>query len=533
MSLEMFFTLLGGLGLFIYGMRIMGEGLQKAAGDRLKKLLELLTENRILGVIMGTVVTAIIQSSSATTVMVVGFVNAGLMSLKQAAGVIMGANIGTTVTAQLIAFKLTDYALPSIGIGAALFLFSKKRAYKFIGQILLGFGMLFLGMDTMKHAMKPLAKMPEFTDFMASFSKNPFLGVIAGVALTSIVQSSSATIGILQALAASGLVNIYIALPILFGDNIGTCVTALISSIGTTVTAKRAAVIHLIFNVIGTVIFLILLPIVTPLVQMTSGDPVRQIANAHTIFNISNTVIQLPFTILLVNLATKLVPGKDVIIERGVKYLDKRFLETPTIAFAQVTKELIRMGKLAEENLKDSIEIFLNFNEAKIKKVREKEEVINELEREITKFLADLSRTPLTNKQSKKITGLLNSANDIERVGDQAKNILELAEFREDHQLPFSEEAIKELTHMYHKVESTLKCALAAFEQDNKDKAREVLSHEDDIDKIEKNLRMHHINRLNKGLCYPSSGVIYLDIISILERVGDHSTNIAHMVLED
>ncbi|NPV43250.1 MAG: Na/Pi cotransporter family protein [Firmicutes bacterium] len=533
MNMETFFSLLGGLGLFIYGMKSMGEGLQKATGDSLKRLLEFLTNNRILGVIVGVIVTALIQSSSATTVMVVGFVNAGLMTLKQATGVIMGANIGTTVTAQLIAFKLTDLALPAIGIGVGLNMFAQKRQLKYIGQILLGFGLLFTGMKIMEGSLKPIAKLPEFSNIMTAFSAHPILGVITGFLLTAVVQSSSATIGILQALAFSGNINLNIALPILFGDNIGTCVTALLSSMGANITAKRAALIHLFFNLIGTIIFLILLPAVIPIVMKTSLDPVRQIANAHTMFNIANTVIQLPFAGLLVALVTKLIPGQEPLIERGLKFLDKRLLNTPAVAFGQVTKEIVRMAKLAEENLKDSIEVFLNFNHHTVHNIYKKEEVINELEREITKFVSELSRTSLNNSQLNKITGYYNILNDIERVGDHAKNIIELAEFKDERNLPFSEMAINELNLMFNKVKTIFNYAIKSFETGNISLAEEVLTHEDEIDEMEECLRMHHIERLNKGLCYPSSGVIYLDIISNLERIGDHSTNIAHTVIDD
>lgn len=532
MAIEMIFSLIGGLGLFIYGMRIMGDGLQKAAGDKLKRLLEILTNNRLIGVIVGTAITAVIQSSSATTVMVVGFVNAGLMTLTQAVGVIMGANIGTTVTAQLIAFKLTDYALPSIGIGVAMSLFSKKRNYKYIGQILLGFGLLFLGMQTMTTAMKPLAKTPGFIDIIANFGQHPLFGVLVGIALTGIVQSSSATIGILQALAGTGVLPIEVALPILFGDNIGTTVTAMLSSIGTSITARRAAMIHSIFNIIGTMIFLTILPIVIPVVTTTSNDVVKQIANAHTMFNIINTALQLPFAGFLVMFVTKLIPGQDEIMETGPKYIDKRFLKTPRIALAQTIKEMSHMGDLVEQNFFDSIDVFLSYNEKITEKIYSREVVINRLEREITSFLAELSRTSVTVKESETITGLLNTVNDIERVGDHTKNIVELAEFKYNHQLPFSKEAISELNFMFDKVKSAFRFGMDALKYGDKQLAKKVLSQEDEIDEMEKRLRSHHIYRLNKQLCYPSSGVIYLDVISNLERMGDHSSNIAHTVID-
>jgi phosphate:Na+ symporter len=509
----------------------MGEGLERAAGDRLKNLLELLTRNRILGVLVGTLVTAIIQSSSATTVMVVGLVNAGLMDLMQAIGVIMGANIGTTMTAQLIAFKLTKLALPSIGLGTAVFIFGRQKTQKFIGQVILGFGLLFFGMQTMEVALKPLSSMPEFVSFMANFGKTPLLGVLAGFITTGIVQSSSATIGILQALADQGVVNISIALPILFGDNIGTCVTALLASIGANITARRAALLHLTFNIIGTLIFLLILPVVQVLISYTSSDPVRQIANAHTFFNVTNTVIQLPFAFLLVRLVTYLIPGNPEVIERGVKYIDDRLLETPSIAIVQVKKEIARMGQLSLETLKDAINIFLYYNEQKDKMAKEKESVINELAREITRYLALLSRQSLPSDKSNLITNMINAVNDMERVGDHAMNILELAEYKDEHRLPFSNEALKELVEMSAKVQHTFSLAVEAFSNDDKNIASKIVVNEEEIDSMEKELRAHHIKRLNEGKCNPSSGVIYLDILNNLERVGDHSFNLASYIL--
>ncbi|MDD4569289.1 MAG: Na/Pi cotransporter family protein [Tepidanaerobacteraceae bacterium] len=531
MTLDSFFSMFGGLGLFVYGMRLMGEGLERAAGDRLKGLLEILTRNRFLGVLMGALVTAIIQSSSATTVMVVGLVNAGIMDLSQAIGVIMGANIGTTMTAQLIAFKLTDLALPAIGLGTGIFLFGRNKTQRYIGQVVLGFGLLFFGMQTMQVALKPLSKMPEFISFMANFSKTPLLGVVAGFLTTGLVQSSSATIGILQALASQGIINISMALPILFGDNIGTCVTALLSSIGTNITARRTAVFHLAFNMVGTLVFMLILPLIQMFVSFTSADPVRQIANAHTIFNISNTLIQLPFTFLLAKLVTSLIPGEPEIIERGLKYIDDRLLETPSLAFAQVKKEVARMGNLALETLRDSINTFMYYDEHKDKMAKEKELVINDLARETTRYLAMLSRTSLPDDEYNSITDLISAVNDMERVGDHAMNILELAEFRAEHRLPFSNEAIEELVKISSKVQETFDLAIFTFLHWDKSTSHKIVKNEEEIDSMEEKLRINHIKRLNEGSCNPSSGVIFLDLLTNLERVGDHSFNIASYVL--
>nr|WP_245628498.1 Na/Pi cotransporter family protein [Fervidicola ferrireducens] len=532
LNLENSFTLVGGLGLFIYGMKLMGEGLERAAGNRLRIILEYFTRNRLIGVLTGTIVTAIIQSSSATTVMVVGLVNAGIMDLMQAIGVIMGANIGTTMTAQLIAFKLTKVALPAIGLGTAVHLFSKSKRQKFIGQVILGFGLLFFGMQTMEVALKPLSKMPEFVNFMTNFGKTPILGVLAGFITTGIIQSSSATIGILQALAAQGIVDISVALPILFGDNIGTCVTALLSSIGTNVTAKRAALLHLLFNIIGTIIFMLILPFFQMFVVHTSTDPVRQIANAHTFFNVINTAIQLPFAALLVKIATYLIPGKVEVIEKGTKYIDERFLETPVFALTQAKKEIARMGELALKNLQEGIKLFMNFSEKEAKTLREREVVINDLAREITRYVALLSQKPLASDESRAIADMINAINDMERVGDHDVNILELAEYKEEHSLPFTDEALKELTEMATQVEESFSNAVKAFLEFDPKLAAKVVQNEDKIDSMDRKLRENHIKRLNEGKCNPSSGVIYLDLISNLERIGDHAFNVASYVLK-
>lgn len=526
-SSEMLFTLLGGLGLFIYGMKLMGEGLERSAGGKLRRWLEVLTRNRIRAVLLGTLVTGVLQSSSATTVMVVGLVNAGLMNLMQAVGVIMGANIGTTVTAQLIAFKLTKVALPAIGVGTAMHLFARKKNLRFVGQFILGFGLLFYGMQVMEVAVKPLAKSRAFVQFIAGFGRNPILGVLVGFATTAVIQSSSATIGILQALAGQGIVPISAALPILCGDNIGTCVTALLSSIGTNITARRAAMIHLMFNTVGTMIFITVLPLYQAVVQWISVDPMRQIANAHTFFNVINTAIQLPFAALLVKLVTTLVPGRTEIMERGAKYIDDRLLESPSIALSQARKEIGRMGQLALANLIDAMELVIRFNERKGPSLREKEAVINALAKETSRFLALLSQKPLLSAQAGQVADMINAINDMERVGDHDINLLELAEDRQENALPFSNKAVNELREMATLVEQSFSDAVKAFTELDHDLANQVIQHEDLIDEMDKKLRNDHIKRLNDGTCNPNSGFIFLSIITNLERIGDHAFNLA------
>ncbi|MDK2917887.1 MAG: phosphate:Na+ symporter [Candidatus Petromonas sp.] len=530
--MEIAFGVLGGLGLFLYGMNVMGTGLQKVAGEKLKKLIEILTNNRFMGVLVGAGVTAIIQSSSATTVMVVGFVNAGLMKLTQAIGVIMGANIGTTITAQLIAFKLSDIAPIVIAIGVGIWLFSSKKKHKEIAEVLIGFGILFIGMDFMKHALKPLRTYQGFIDILTSL-KNPILGILVGFGLTVIVQSSSASIGLLLALASQGLITIDIALPILFGDNIGTCTTALLSSIGASKTAKRAAIMHLLFNVIGTILFMVVLryPIEKLVVYLSPNDIQRQIANAHTFFNITNVIVQLPFAGLIVAAAKKIIPG-EVEEAVGLKYLDSRIIETPSIAVGQASKEVLRMGKMVQNNLRMSIESFINKDEKLTAKVFEEEKKINEMEKEITEYLIKLSNAPLTDEQHAKITTLFNTINDLERVGDHADNLAELAQYSIDNRCSFTDQAIEELKTMFDKTEKTFKEALWAFKTADIQTAKRVLEFERDIDMLEKQYRASHIKRLNEQMCSPSSGIVFLDVISNLERVADHSSNISLSVLD-
>lgn len=537
--MEIVFGLIGGLGLFLYGMKIMGDGLEKAAGEKLKKLIEVLTNNRIMGVLVGTAVTGIIQSSSATTVMVIGFVNAGIMKLTQAVGVIMGANIGTTVTAQIISFKLSDYAPITVGIGVIIWLFSKNKRIKNLAEIFIGFGILFIGMETMSHAMEPLREYEAFKTMLLSFGGGTFIdtlcGVLAGFALTAIIQSSSASIGILIALASQGLLSIEAALPILFGDNIGTCVTALLSSIGANKTAKRAAFIHLLFNIIGTILFMFILqyPVLYFVKNLTPGNITRQIANMHTLFNITNTLIQLPFASVLVYIAKKIIPETEEEGEMmGVRYLDDRILETPSIALGQTVKEVLHMARLTQDSYKKSMEAFIKKDEKLANEVFKLENVINMLEKEIATYLVKLSNTPLSATQHERVDGLFNTINDIERVGDHAENLAELAIYRIENKLNFSQEALEELQFMHDKVARSYDDAILALQTEDMDRAKKVVEREGEIDHIEKTLRTSHIHRLNKQMCMPGSGVIFLDMISNLERIGDHAAKIAFTVLD-
>ena len=528
--------IMGGLGLFLYGMNLMGDGLQKSAGSKLKRIIELLTSNVIMGVLVGMVVTMVIQSSSATTVLVVGFVNAGIMSLTQAIGVIMGANIGTTITAQLVSLDVDFLAPVALGIGIVIYMFSNKPKHKNIAEILIGFGILFTGMDFMKEAVKPLAGYQGFTDMLLSFGHHPILGVLMGFAITAIVQSSSASMGMLIALASQGLIPITAALPILYGENIGTCVTSLISSIGASRNARRAAIMHLTFNVLGSMIFMFILskPIVAIVTAIDPTDAARQIANAHTLFNILNVIVLLPFNKLIVKLALKLVPetkGEQDDDDKVVKYIDDRMIETPSIALANIIKETLRMGEKSKESLNAAMDGIVDKSKEKIELSFKREKLINELQKSILNYLLKLSKASLNEDSRETVDALFNTVNDIERIGDHAENIAELAKDIVDLEISFSDVGIGELKDMYNKVVSTYTYALEAMRTSNVELACKVIKMEEQVDMMEKSCRANHMNRLNSSSCSIESGVIYLDIISNLERVSDHAVNIAQQVI--
>lgn len=535
--MEIVISLMGGLGLFLYGMNLMAEGLQKSAGTKLKKIIELLTSNLLMGVLVGAGVTAVIQSSSATTVMVVGFVNAGIMSLTQAMGVIMGANIGTTMTAQLVSFDLNGMAPVAIGVGIILYLFGNKPKIKNMAEILIGFGILFTGMDFMKNAVEPLQEYKGFTDLLVTFGNYPLLGLLLGFGITAIVQSSSASMGMLLALASQGLIPLNAALPILYGQNIGTCVTSLISSIGASRNARRAAMMHLIFNVLGTAIFLIVLnkPVVSLVTSMNPGNVARQVANTHTLFNVISVLILLPFTKYIIKFAIKLVPNKENDLEEEetkiIKYIDARMLETPSIALVNTVKETLRMGDKAKESLKAAMEGIFEHSSVKIEKTFRREKLINELQKNILHYLLDLSKTSLDEDSREVVDVLFNTVNDIERVGDHAKNIAELVQTALDTDIVFSAQGKAELEDMYNKVISTYTYALEAMRTDDVDLACKVIKMEEQVDIMEKSCRANHMHRLNNNSCSIDNGVIYLDIVSNLERVSDHAVNIAQQVI--
>ncbi|WP_326908786.1 Na/Pi cotransporter family protein [Sedimentibacter sp. MB31-C6] len=526
-------SLIGGLGLFLFGMNYMGDGLQKAAGNKMKSILAALTKNKVMGVLVGALVTAVIQSSSATTVMVVGFVNAGLMNLNQAVGIIMGANIGTTVTAFIVSLNITKLATFLVGIGVLLHFTAEKKKIKSIADVIIGFGILFIGMNIMKTAMEPLESNPQFTKLMTEF-KNPVLGIFVGFIMTAILQSSSATTGLLIALASTGVITFDIAYPVIFGQNMGTCVTAMLSSIGANKTAKKAAVVHLLFNVMGTLLFLIFLknPVEWVVYEVAPVDITKQIATGHILFNIINVIILFPFSGLLVKASEYIIKGGDDDEEHITKYIDERILATPQIALTQASKEVLHLGNIALKEFDTSIDAFMKNDEDLAYKTFEIEKKVNALNKTILKYLVKLDKVALTDYEKDKVVTLMNAINDIERVGDHADNIGELALYRIENDVSFSEDANKEVIKMFDLTKKVFILSLNALRTLDCDKCDEVVINDKEIDIMYKNLRKNHIERLNDFICEPNSGVIFLDTIGNLERIGDHSSNIAISIME-
>jgi len=532
----MIFEFIGGLGIFLFGIKSMGEGLQKSAGDRLRDILDRFTTNPIMGVIAGIVVTILIQSSSATTVITVGLVSAGFMNLRQAIGVIMGANIGTTVTAFIIGIDVGEYALPIIAIGSFLMFFFKSKKVHYLGQVFFGFGALFFGLELMSGGMKPLRELQAFHDLTLSMADHSILGVLVGTIFTVLVQSSSATIGILQSMYADGLLNIDAALPVLFGDNIGTTITAVLASLGASIAAKRAAAVHVLFNVIGTTIFLLILPLFQTFILFLADslklNAEMTIAFAHGSFNITNTLVQLPFIGILALIVTKLIPGEDSVVEYKSKHLDPLFIEqSPSIALGQAKEEVIRMGQFAVKGLENSRE-YLNTDLNKFSETALSiEDAINNLDRKITDYLVKLSSAPLTAGESETHSILMDTVRDIERIGDHFENIVELNEYKITNKVKLTEDALNDLEEMFTLTITTVSEAIEALDHHDIELAKDVVKKEEEIDQMERRLRKQHILRLNEGACTGQAGIVFVDIVSNLERIGDHAVNIAETVL--
>lgn len=545
--LELIFVFAGGLGMFLYGMNMMGDGLQKSAGNKMKQLLGYLTNNRIVAILVGTIVTAIMQSSSATTVMVVGFVNAGIMSLNQAVGVIMGANIGTTVTAWLVSMnewgsllKPDFFAPVLLAIGAFVMLMSKSQKKRDVAEILIGFGILFIGLNFMSDVIKPYSNSPIFVNAFRVLGSNPFLGVLVGAVVTAIIQSSSASVGILQTLAMSSTVTWSSAIFITLGQNIGTCITAMLSSIGANKTAKRAAVIHLSFNVIGTIIFGILMYIIFNVDPIFANSEINSVGISifHTVFNLSNTIIIFPFAKGLVKLSGLFIrdnEGEVEVDETGValRHLDERILETPSFAVVNSIKEVVHMGEITLNNVKDAVEALLKNDEEKAKKVLEVEKVIDAHQKIITEYLIKINNLSLTEKQHYVVNDLFHTISNIERVGDHAENLADLALEKVREGIYLSDEAYKELEEITTAAVDSFDYAVRALETEDEKYIAMVANLEKKVDDLRDKLRQRHIERLSKGICTSENGVIFIDALINLERISDHSLNIANFVKDE
>jgi len=535
--------------MFLYGMNIMADGLQKSAGGKMQKLMGFLTKNRLMAILVGAGVTAIIQSSSATTVMVVGFVNAGMLELAQAVGVIMGANIGTTITAWIVSMsewgsimKPEFFAPLLLGIGAFLVLFTKSEKKKKVGEILVGFSILFIGLSFMSDAIKPYRDAPVFADAFAVLGKNPVLAILAGAVVTAIIQSSSASVGILQTLALNGVVNWQSAVFITLGQNIGTCVTALISSAGAGKNAKRASIIHLLFNVIGAVIFGIIMFILFRFNPVWGSSTINsvEISIFHTVFNVLNTLMLVPFADKLVKLSTYIIredksEEQPEISASGEmrRHLDERILGNPAFAMDAVLGEVNVMGQSTLLNLKKSLEGIETGNKETIRSVFQNEKIINEMEKILTAFLVRVDNLSLTEEQHQVIKNLFYTVSDLERVGDHAENIAELADNMRKDDVTFSKKGFKDLKLIAEETILALESALKARELSSASDALQEADYERNVDKLEDELREKHIQRLSKGKCVPESGVVFLDLISNLERIADHATNIAGYVVSE
>lgn len=530
--MSLLLELAGGLGLFLFGMNFMSQGLQKAAGAKLRSILTAISKNKYVAVLFGALFTAIIQSSGATTVMVVTFVNAGLMELTQAVGVIFGANIGTTITAQLVSFNLTAVAPVILFVGVVMFLFLKKPIFKKVGEVIIGFGALFMGISAMSGAMSQLNNYPFVINTLAKLT-NPVLAILTGLVITVIVQSSSVTVSILLLMAGQGLVGLSVCFYFILGCNIGSCTPAVMAAMDAKKEAKRAALIHVLFNVFGMIIISVMLiffmkPFTGFIQAISGGDIRRSVANTDTFYKVFQTVIFLPLSTQFISLVTRLIPGKDAKHEGFVlQYITRNTLFSPTAAIVAAMQEISRMGRKAEHNLKLAREAFLDGDQDKIDQVYETEKYIDYLSHEITDYLVDVNQRQLPVSDSLKIGGLFHVVNDIERIGDHAENIADAAVRMKEQNIDFSKKATKEISEMFEKDERVILCALEMFENEDHSHMHEILRLEEEIDQMEIELQNSHIRRMGKGKCSPQAGLIFTDLVTGLERVADHATNIA------
>ena len=542
MGYEQLFLFAGGLGMFIYGMQIMSQGLENAAGNRMKKLLEALTKNKIMGVMLGAVITAVIQSSSATTVMVVGFVNAGIMNLTQAMGVIMGANIGTTMTSWIVSMgewaaflKPSTLAPIAIAIGVVVMMVGKRRATKDIASIVVGFGLLFVGIENMSTSMSGLKEVPAFTNLFVQLGKNPILGILVGAGVTAVVQSSSASVGILQSLAVAGLIPFNSAVYIIMGQNIGTCITAILSSMGAKKNAKTAALMHLLFNVIGTVLFSVGAIVFFKYMNPEMGESIisaTEISLVHTIFNIATTALLFPVSNMIIKLAKKIGGVKEGEVDDSVVSLDDRMLETPSFALQATVSELGRMGNVVKETLEIAKRVLFTKSKEDIELLKNDEDKVDKLCAGIIEYAIKITSMQISKSEHEYATRLVQVVSDIERISDYCENISEYAEFMADRKIAFSEVAETEMKKMLDTCANSYYYAIDAFMSNDKEKALQAIEFERKADVLEVELRTKHIKRLTANECNTEAGIVFLDTLVGLERISDHARNIAEEVIE-
>jgi phosphate:Na+ symporter len=525
------FGTIGGLALFLYGLHTLSDSLRKVAGEKIKQILTRLTDNPLKGCFFGALTSSTLQSSGLTMVTLIGLMNAGILTLRQGIGVMLGSEIGTTVTAQLIAFKVGISFLPIIAFGFFLSFLSKNRKYKNIGQMILSFGIVYLGMNIMSSSIQPLQNELDLKTFLFNLGQFPLFGLLAGVIITGIFQSSTALMGLVISLGINNLITLEAAIAIILGANIGSCVTGMIAAIGSSLSSKRLSLAQLLINVFGVLLFFPFIANFTGFIEITSSDLPRQIANAHSIFNIIVTILMLPLTNFLVSIVKKLLPGGEIEIKRGTEFIDEKLLIAPSIALSQAEKEVLRMARMTYEMLDKAISAILNDEKEAIGKVMEKEEIVDEINETIDRFLDNIQFENLSEKEFKKLAYLKHSITDIERVGDHANNLAELAEKKLKEALPYSKDAKEELNTMCMKTKLIYEKALIALGDENKEVVKTVWELEDEIDNLQRVFEVNHVRRLENKICNPLVGIIFVDILRNLERVADHATNIANAIL--
>lgn len=532
---KIIFGIIGGLGLFIFGMKYLSDSLQKIASVRVRRWLRTLTNNPIKGLSLGALVTSIIQSSSVTTVILIGLINAGIINLFQAASVIIGANIGTTITAQIIAFKISKYALPAIGIGAIMILTMKKKKLRFWGQLILAFGLIFLGLNTMSSVAQPLKNIPAITNFFVALSQHPLLGICVGMIFTISIQSSSASIGMLVALASAGLIDFRAALYVLLGDNIGTTVTAWLASIGGSISARRMAAFHSIFNIVGAMYFTILisLGIYERIIDFITPGPItpdtisRNIANAHTVFNVVNAIVFIPLIGIFVTFIKKIIPGEASYVQADLLFLQDNLLDTPAIAIDSTKKEMAEMAKMAQKAIKTAIDGFFNRDKQSIQYVETQEDAIDSIQHDITFYLSKLSPDTLTEDLAAEIPALIHTVNDIERISDHSMNIADLTDTIIGEDLKFTDEALNELQETYKNINEMFENAITAITTNDSMCINSVIDLEQKINESHKNFLNQQSKRFLDKKCTSQETLVLINMINNLEKIGDHLTNIA------